>query len=113
MTCFDRDHRGVDPEPARPTQHFNRLDEAAAERVAMLMEEAGEVVQICGKILRHGLYSRHPATDEANRTLLMTEITDFFTVAHAMAGREIPRLPKQEEISAAWQNKLRYAHHQR
>ena len=33
---------------------FNQLDCAAAERLAVLAEEAGEVVQAVTKILRHG-----------------------------------------------------------
>ena len=33
---------------------FNGLTPAEAERLALLMEECGEVVQIIGKVLRHG-----------------------------------------------------------
>ncbi len=40
--------------------HFNRLTPAEAERLAMLAEEAAEVIQIVGKILRHGYASYHP-----------------------------------------------------
>jgi hypothetical protein len=38
----------------------NELTPAQAEALALLAEECGEVVQIVGKILRHGLYSYHP-----------------------------------------------------
>ena len=60
---------------------FNRLDNAEAERLALLMEECGEVVQIIGKILRHGYESRHPEGGESNRSLLHDELGD---VKHAM-----------------------------
>jgi hypothetical protein len=36
---------------------FNQLTDAEAERLALLAEECGEVVQVIGKILRHGYES--------------------------------------------------------
>ncbi len=42
------------------TEHFNGLTPAEAERLAILAEEAGEIVQAVGKILRHGYQSYHP-----------------------------------------------------
>lgn len=47
------------------------------ERLALLMEEAGEVVQICGKILRHGYESHHPNGGESNREELNKELGDL------------------------------------
>lgn len=41
-------------------QHFNNLTPAEAERLAYLSEECAEVIQIIGKILRHGYESRDP-----------------------------------------------------
>lgn len=40
--------------------HFNKLTEAQAERLALLSEECGEVVQAIAKILRHGMDSVNP-----------------------------------------------------
>jgi len=40
--------------------HFNQLTPAEAERLALLAEECGEVIQVIGKILRHGWDSRNP-----------------------------------------------------
>jgi len=58
--------------------HFNKLTPAEAERVALLLEECGEVVQICGKILRHGFDSCNPLTDGPdNRQLLQRELGDI------------------------------------
>ena len=46
------------------TQHFNGLDEADAEALALLAEEAGEIVQAAMKCLRHGLRSHNPLIDD-------------------------------------------------
>lgn len=56
--------------------HFNKLTPAEAERLALLMEECAEVVQICGKILRHGYESFNPADNSrtTNRKLLEREV---------------------------------------
>lgn len=35
---------------------FNGLSPAEVERLALLAEECGEVIQTVGKILRHGYY---------------------------------------------------------
>ena len=93
-------------------EHFNKLSPEAAERIAMLMEEAGEVVQICGKILRHGLNNHHPDNSTPNSALLRREITDFLAVAHACRNKEFQGFPGAEETANAWQKKLKYAHHQ-
>lgn len=57
--------------------HFNNLTPAEAERLALLLEELGEVQQVIGKILRHGYASAHPnSPDVTNRELLQNEIGD-------------------------------------
>jgi hypothetical protein len=48
------------PVERRVSQHFNGLTPAEAERLALLAEECGEVIQAIGKVLRHGYESRHP-----------------------------------------------------
>ena len=53
-------------------------DGATVERLAVLSEEAGEVVQILGKTLRHGWESHHPNTPQiTNRMNVEEEIADF------------------------------------
>lgn len=57
------------------------MTEAELERLAMLSEECGEIVQIIGKIIRHGYFSYHP--DEptvSNKTLLENEINDLLCI---------------------------------
>jgi NTP pyrophosphatase (non-canonical NTP hydrolase) len=58
------------------TLHFNKLTPAEAERLALLSEECGELVQAIGKILRHGYESCHPETMIRNRVALEHEMGD-------------------------------------
>jgi hypothetical protein len=62
-------------------QHHNQLSPAEAERLALLAEECGEVIQIVGKILRHGYESYDPTKPQSprvtNRDLLACELGDF------------------------------------
>lgn len=63
----------------------NGLSLAEAERLALLVEELGEAIQVIGKIQRHGYESRWPPEGEGqgptNRELLEKELGD---VEHAM-----------------------------
>jgi hypothetical protein len=57
--------------------HFNELSPAQAERLALLIEEQGKVLQVIGKILRFGYDSRHPKNPRiSNRELLEKELDD-------------------------------------
>lgn len=66
--------------------HFNQLTPAQAEVLALLAEEAGELIQAIGKILRHGLESTHPANPggPTNADALVRELGD---VHHATVPR--------------------------
>lgn len=68
------------------TDHFNQLTPAEVERLAVLAEEAGEVVQIVGKILRHGYESRNPLEPKrgTNREMLEREVGDFYVALHML-----------------------------
>ena len=58
---------------------FNGLTPAEAERLALLAEECGEVIQAVAKVLRHGYESTHPDKPEAgtNRDMLQRELADL------------------------------------
>lgn len=60
-------------------KHFNELTPAEAERLAYLIEECGEVIQACTKILRHGYKSRNPSSEDSanNQDMLEMEIADI------------------------------------
>lgn len=67
--------------------HFNRLTPAEAERLALLAEECGEVIQIVGKILRHGYGSYHPDDHtKPNRRLLEKEVGDLRAALELMTS---------------------------
>ena len=60
-------------------QHFNNLTPKQTELLGGTSEECGEVVQVIGKILRHGLDSYKP-TDPSfttNRQNLTAELADI------------------------------------
>jgi len=70
-------HRRAPPPKIFNMEHFNQLTPAEAERLAILAEECGEVIQVVGKILRHGYYSRHPDGGPTNREMLEIELGDI------------------------------------
>lgn len=91
----------------------NELSPAEAERLAMLAEEAGEIVQAVAKILRHGYRSHHP--DEpgvSNRHRLSHEVADLHAVLRLMDRAGDAVSPTAARIESAMHRKLRYAHHQ-
>lgn len=68
---------------------FNELDVGEAERLALLLEEAGEVVQAIGKVLRHG-YENYNPDDPArttNRESLERELGDMAAAIQMMTER--------------------------
>jgi molybdenum cofactor biosynthesis enzyme len=94
-------------------QHFNALTPAEAERLAILAEEAGEIVQIVMKALRHGLDFRHPDSGETNRGAIARELGDL----DAICGRMVKAGDFQRgHIMAASQLKgiklAQWTHHQ-
>lgn len=105
--------------------HFNGLSPAQAERLAILMEECGEVVQIIGKILRHGFESCSPYghSQETNRQALIRELFDV-KAASMLIDIDLPELAQGVEVDTevaqaadaaiqkAFIKKLAYSHHQ-
>lgn len=65
--------------------HFNKLSNAELERLALLAEECGEVIQVIGKVIRHGYADSHPKYDnKPTRELLEQEIADLFVIIELM-----------------------------
>lgn len=92
--------------------HFNQLTPAEAERLAMLAEECSELIQVVGKILRHGYDNYHPVNPRVtNRELLIKELRDVNAVLHAMAKSELQGYSVQD-VLGIWERKLQYTHHQ-
>jgi NTP pyrophosphatase (non-canonical NTP hydrolase) len=84
---------------------------AERERLTMLIEECGEVIQAATKCLRHGYESRHPDGGETNRQYLTREYEDLLCVVWAMRQTgDIPMVDQWPDEN--WQRKLRFTHHQ-
>lgn len=64
--------------------NFNQLTPAETERLAILAEECGEVIQAVGKILRHGYEGTHPHGGPNNRQLLELECGDVLQILQLM-----------------------------
>lgn len=62
---------------------YNKLCSAESERLALLIEECGEVIQAATKVLRHGWNGRYD-NDETNQEALEREIGDVQAVLHVM-----------------------------
>lgn len=90
------------------------LTPAQAERLAVLAEECGEVVQMVGKSLRHGLDSWHPDDPERtpNSTLLRRELVDVMAAKSMMEVAGDVRIQSAGEVVDALDRKRRYLHHQ-
>lgn len=95
------------------TRHFNGLTESEQERLVVLSEECGEVVQAAAKVLRHGYDSTPPSGGENNRKRLMREIGDVMWAVSRMERigdlnpLEISTYADTKEFRAG-----KYLHHQ-
>lgn len=90
------------------------LTNSEVERFVILAEEAGEVVQICMKILRHGPYSYHPEDSEKtpNKELLRKELADLISIAQEMAWYGDIQYPSKEQIDYAKVKRQNYTYYQ-
>lgn len=94
------------------SEHFNRLTPAAAEALALLAEECGEVIQMIGKSLRHGLHSCHPGGGESNRVMLGQEIGDVIAAVEILISLDaIARAEVDQAVESKLLRVQRYLHH--
>lgn len=97
------------------SEHFNKLQPAEDERLALLAEECAEVIQAVAKIQRHGYDSCDPTNPQCpgNRKLLEVEAGQ---VAHALALMIKAGDITQEGMDAAFAARIekvkKYLHHQ-
>lgn len=135
----ERRNRHVDKNPAIPPRSVRdkyfgagetqedvtrRLEDAATnaltpgerELIEMLAEEAGEIVQACMKILRHGKDSYNPTLPEKERIPnvehLRRELDQLRAIEWELEGQEIINLCSGSEVIKAWKKKLKYTHFQ-
>lgn len=94
-------------------EHFNRLTPAEAERLALLAEECGEVIQAIGKVLRHGFESTHPDGGPTNREALEREMGDVYHAMVRMCGTgDLDWNAVTQRADDKARSVVRYFHHQ-
>ncbi len=96
-------------------QPFSQLTPAQVERLAILAEECGEVIQIVGKILRHGYDSHHPTykTELNNRDHLEMEIGNIDCAVQMLSDAGEVELSRIDRNAAAKLFSIKqYTHHQ-
>lgn len=107
---------GSQSQCASPTdigQFHTGLTPAQIERFAILSEELGEAQQVIGKILRHGLISRHPKLETTNRTLLANEIGDvLYAIDLLVSAKDIYKPVIEASKAAKAVSIAQYLHHQ-
>ena len=95
--------------------NYNDLTPAQTERLAILMEECGEVIQIVGKILRHGYDEFHPDDEEqiSNREHLMKEIGDIYAAVLMLGAKADVSLDSIQYFQIEKTRRIcAYTHHQ-
>jgi NTP pyrophosphatase (non-canonical NTP hydrolase) len=91
----------------------NKLSEAELERLAMLAEECGEVVQMVGKVIRHGYQSSHPDGGLWNRALLHKELADVIAVYELMVENcDFPMEKLTALVAKKRESMKKWCHHQ-
>ncbi len=96
-------------------EHFNELTAAQDERLAVLIEECGEVLQVIGKIQRHGYASWNPddPTRKTNRQWLEEEMGHLYAALAAMLDAEDFSWPEMAKSRDAKRMSIgRWLHHQ-
>jgi len=105
----------VSPEPIPMPELDAPMPLDQAERLYMLIEECGEVIQAATKALRHGFESYHPdeSVDITNRVQLEDEITDLRAVLEMMRqAKDLNMIRDGVDLSSVINRKLRYTHYQ-
>lgn len=88
------------------------LNDAERERLALLLEECGEVQQIIGKIFRHGFgsYSPFDPKQTTNRKLLEKEVGDLLVAIDLMKTTDIDRFEIEKNSNIKRGKINRYLH---
>lgn len=96
------------------TSHFNALTEAEQERLSILIEECGEVIQAGCKILRHGYNSNNKGLNpETNREALARELGDLLhAVDRVVDADDLDGPAIQERRRSKPSHIAKYLHHQ-
>lgn len=94
---------------------YSRLTNSQVERLAMLVEECGEVIQAATKVLRHGYESFDPDNPAltSNAEHLEREICDLLAVVRGMTILgDLGNEPSIRDLATVWLRKMQWTHHQ-
>lgn len=95
-------------------RNFNQLTPKQTELLGGTSEECGEVVQVIGKILRHGLDSAKP-TDPlsvSNRKNLTAELADIAAMTDLLIENGVIDATEWNALKAKKRSRfMQYAHH--
>lgn len=96
-----------------PGEDIPYLTAAEIERLAMLAEECGEVVQAISKVLRHGWNSQSPYGGKPNRIALERELGDVRAIVNMMLDADDVRLAEIQTWQRSKRRAMRqWTHHQ-
>ena len=93
-------------------KHFNKLTPGELERISILAEECAEVIQVIGKVLRHGYESKHPDGGPTNRELLEEEIGHVFAAVDFLEEDDLDYDKIQDYRNRKHKTIAPYLHHQ-
>jgi hypothetical protein len=103
----------------KQNEHFNKLSPARQERLAKLAEECGEVVQVVGKILCHGMQSCSPLPNPeggrqpTNEELLEKELGDLKWITSLMVAEgDVSLIAIDWRVQEKGEKAKPYLHHQ-
>ncbi len=94
---------------------MSNLSESELERLALLAEEAAELIQAIGKIIRHGYEFNNPdrVEDGTNREQLEAEIGDvLYSIELMHENDDIDKWSVEAGCDLAIEKKPKYLHHQ-
>lgn len=97
-------------------RHFNQLTPKQVELLGGTSEECGEVVQVIGKIFRHGLDSRKPTDplSETNRKNLTAELADIAAMTDLLIENGVIDASEWQSLKDKKRDRFeQYAHHLR
>jgi len=95
--------------------HFNKLTPSQAERLALLIEECGEVIQAASKVLRHGYESVNPALTNSptNRQSLEKELGQLMFAADLIVEHDLSPAAVAKAAKAKRESIRQWLHHNR
>lgn len=95
-------------------EHFNKLSPPEDERLALLAEECGELIQAIGKIQRHGYESYNPDNPKhlGNRVDLQKECGHVLSAMQLMmSAADVSMVRVYQERNRKTANLNLYLHH--